>query len=88
MNTNLHQNQTIYVWLTYAETNPASVSKKLQEQFDSQEQKILVDSKGMEIHNVLITQGLDNSIPYMLVALKFYTTGTFQNVLDEVIGVD
>ena len=39
-----------------------SVSEKLQEQLDSQEAVVLVDSKGKEIHESPGTQGLHNSL--------------------------
>ncbi|KAI0235178.1 hypothetical protein LSAT2_014352 [Lamellibrachia satsuma] len=54
---NLHPVQTIYLRLTDADANVVSVSEKLQEQLDSQEAVVLVDSKGMEIHESPGTQG-------------------------------
>ena len=62
MEANLHPVQTIYLRLTDADVNVVSVSEKLQEQLDSQEAVVLVDSKGMEIHESPGTQGLYNSL--------------------------
>ncbi|KAI0228922.1 hypothetical protein LSAT2_020705 [Lamellibrachia satsuma] len=56
---NLHPVQTIYLRLTDADANVVSVSEKLQEQLDSQEAVVLVDSKSMEIHESPGTQGSD-----------------------------
>ena len=62
MEANLHPVQTIYLRLTDADVNVVSVSEKLQEQLDSQEAVVLVDSKGKEIHESPGTQGLYNSL--------------------------
>ena len=62
MEANLHPVQTTYLRLTDADANVVSVSEKLQEQLDSLEAVVLVDSKGKEIHESPGTQGLYNSL--------------------------
>ena len=50
--------QTLYLRLTEVECNVNVIGDKLQEQLDSREALVVVDSKGMEIHDSPGTQGL------------------------------
>lgn len=50
--------QVVHLRLNEAETNVAIVAQKLQENLDSDETLVIVDSKGQEIHDSPGTQGL------------------------------
>ena len=54
--------QTLYLRLTEVECDVNFTGEKLQGQLDSRETLVVVDSKGMEIHDTPGTQGLDTSI--------------------------
>jgi mannose/fructose-specific phosphotransferase system component IIA len=49
--------QTIYLKLSESEANVTSVSQKVQEHLDSEEDIVLTDCKGQEIHDSQGTQG-------------------------------
>ena len=49
--------QTIYLKLTESDANVLSVAQKVQELLDTNEEIILTDSKGFEIHDGHGTQG-------------------------------
>ena len=54
--------QTLYLRLTEVGCNVNVIGDKLQEQLDSREALVVVDSKGMEIHDSPGTQGLHTII--------------------------
>lgn len=58
----MHHVQTLYLRLTDAECNVASVSEMVQQQLDSQETVIMVDAKGMEIVESPGTHGLYHAL--------------------------
>ena len=58
----MHHVQTLYLQLTDADCNVASVSEMVQQQLHCQETVIMVDAKGMEIVESPRTRGLYHAL--------------------------